>query len=460
MKRSAITTIGAGAALAFLAACSGGAPSQAPLPSNPVAEAGTSTAQVLITLGRASSGSTGTKAPAYVSPGALGAAVLVFPNGGTPPTTPSAVADLSPGSTNCTANANGTRSCNIAVTSPNGSDNFQLTLYDHAPVGGAPTGNALATGGAIQTINIATTNSVPITLNGVPASVVLTLNPTYFTRGATQSSQMSVVVKDASGNIITSPGSYSVPITLTNSDTSGSTTLSQSTILAPSTATVTVSYNGGTPSGASAAFGATGSGITGVTNAQLAFISPSPIIPSPTNVAFLGVGPTNTRTITVSEANYTGNFTAATTSCNGIVSLTSSTTALSSFTFQSIGVGSCAYTIGDGTNVQTVPFSVQTAGFSLSPTQLTFLGTGTTNNQTVTLNEPNYSGTFTYDSVVSTCTNSAAGTGKASVSITGSTATISPTTVGACTVTLQDNSHPQQSAILNVSITTESLGGQ
>lgn len=454
MKAAAIALAGA---VIMLSGCSGETIHTAVAPSAGF-PAKTGNARVAIHI--APRKTSAAKRPSYVSPATMGAAVSVYVDGATPPPQPSTVADLSSGSSNCTTNPDGSRTCTIPVAAPAGTDDIAVTLYDRAPSGGSAAGNPLATGTTIQTITANTTNNVTLTLNGIPAYVILSLNPAYITSGVAQSAQLGVQVQDADRDTITGPGNYAVPVTLTDSDTSGTYTLSSSSLTDPTVQFVTVNYSGA-PGPASASFGAAAKGVatSAVTGATLALVAPSKVVLNPTNVAFAGVGGTNVQTVSVSEANYNGTFTATSSNCSNIVTLASSASSNTQFTFQSTGAGTCSYAISDGVNTQTLPFSVQIQPFSITPAQLTFLGTGM---QPVTLNEPNYSGTFTADYTYSTCLNAAAGTGKASVSSSdGVHFSVQAVTAGACTVIFHDSNAgaAPQSATLNVSITTTTIGG-
>jgi hypothetical protein len=80
---------------------------------------------------------------------------------------------------------------------------------------------------------------------------------------------VTVTAKDASGATIVGPGNYSPAITLTNSDTSGHTSLSATSVTAPGQ-TITLNYDG-SPKVASLTIGATVSGLapSSITSAAL-----------------------------------------------------------------------------------------------------------------------------------------------------------------------------------------------
>lgn len=237
----------------LLAACGGGGGGNAPLP-NAGATARTSSAVFTISI-PAKSSSAGRK-PGYVSPNTQSLTIAV--NGGSP----SVTQNITPTSGGCTTSA-GATTCNVSVTAPVGSDTFTVVLYS----GTNASGNKLAAGSVTAAIS-ATPTSVPITLDGVAASVTITLaNPAPYT-GSAAAIPVTVTVKDSSGATIIAPGGYNPQITLTDSDTSGHTSLSPSTLADPGTA-VTLNYDG-SAAVTSATISASISGtITSVTPAKL-----------------------------------------------------------------------------------------------------------------------------------------------------------------------------------------------
>lgn len=91
------------------------------------------------------------------------------------------------------------------------------------------------------------------------------------------------------------------------------------------------------------------------------------------------------------------------------------------------------------------------ASVVLSPSTLTFTGSGASNALTSTASESSYGGTFSASSA--TCTNIA------TISPTsGTTFTVTPVAAGSCTFAIADGSG--QTAMLSVSITTTTVGGQ
>lgn len=129
--------------------------------------------------------------------------------------------------------------CNVPGPSvPPGSDAFTLATYDSANGGGNVVSKATAT----YTITAGQTNSNTITLNGVPASLSITGLPAATAGTPFGSAQaFAVAAKDADGNTIL--GNYANPVSLTDADSTGATTLGLST-LNGSSDTPTLNYTG------------------------------------------------------------------------------------------------------------------------------------------------------------------------------------------------------------------------
>ncbi|HTX55826.1 MAG TPA: hypothetical protein VMD47_01860 [Candidatus Acidoferrales bacterium] len=161
--------------------------------------------------------------PAYVSSSTKSASIAV--NSGSAVTV------------NCTTTCSGT------VNAPVGSDLFTVKLYD--AIDGA--GSLLSTGSLTQTIVAGQANSVDVTFNGVVASLQMSVFPTV-TPGTAGSVAVGINALDADGNAIIGPGSYvdangnPVTIALANSDTSGNSSLSQTTLTAPPASPVMLNY--------------------------------------------------------------------------------------------------------------------------------------------------------------------------------------------------------------------------
>jgi hypothetical protein len=231
--------------------------------------------------------------------------ISIAANGGVP-----FIADLTPNSPGCVPPTQNTPlTCTISAPEPVGADTFSFTTYDQT----GATGNALSSATVTATIVAGQANDVSVTLNGIVASISLSLVPANPPLGTPAEVGLTVDAMDADGNIITSPGSYvdasgnAVTITLSDSD-SKHTTLSQATVASPS-ASVTVDYDGGALT--SALFTAT-TGEISTTGSQDAVLAPSSgsaaPVPVPTTLSVNGN--TDSRTFSVSEPSYSGTFTA------------------------------------------------------------------------------------------------------------------------------------------------------
>jgi hypothetical protein len=254
---------------ALFGGCSGGGGSSVPQAaggggSSSGAAAGTQSVVVAIKIpGSTAASSSSVRHPLYVSPNTNSVAIAV--NGGT-----STVASLASGSANCTAGTGGARSCSVTVSAPVGADTFTETTYQSTN----GTGAVLSQNTTSAKIVAGQANTVNLTLDGVVASISLSLNPASPPTGTPATIALTVNFFDASGYGIIGSAPFANPITLTDSDTSKVTSLSKSTLGVPSDATgITVAYTGGslaTP----ATFSASASGV------PASAISPATLTPS------------------------------------------------------------------------------------------------------------------------------------------------------------------------------------
>lgn len=151
-----------------------------------------------------------------------------------------ATADVSTSSTACKPDTGG-RSCTIGVSAPSGNDQFTITAYDQANA----KGNAIAQGTVAATISgSAQPATVNVTVAGAIRKLALMLSNPYPPVGTATTANVVVNALDADGNIVLGP--YAAPITLSDSDTSGATSLSSTSITGSSTA-ATLTYTGAAP---------------------------------------------------------------------------------------------------------------------------------------------------------------------------------------------------------------------
>ena len=207
--------------------------------------------------------------PKYISPSTLGVAITVYGALGTPPPGPTMLADLSSGSPLCTNNPDTSRTCALAVLAPIGNDNFTVTTYDQTPLGSTPRGNILSTVTLQFVIVAGQTNTIPLTLSGVPATIVL--SPIGFVVPPNQANTFTfnVNVKDADGNVIIGPGNYTQPIVLAvTGDPNHTLSLSTYSLSSPATSSVTATYNGGSLPGTATITGSAAGATSGTTTLQ------------------------------------------------------------------------------------------------------------------------------------------------------------------------------------------------
>jgi virginiamycin B lyase len=153
--------------------------------------------------------------------------------------------DLGSTSPGCSeSQTNGRIDCSKKIDLPAGSQNIVVTLYDRR--GGR--GDALSS--ATTKIKIVTNKvtTVQIVTDGIPATATVLLgDPGASSVDVPQDTPTSVPASvsayDAKGNLIVPPGPYALPITLEDSDTSGATHLSKTTVKA-SGVSLKIKYDG------------------------------------------------------------------------------------------------------------------------------------------------------------------------------------------------------------------------
>jgi hypothetical protein len=262
-KRAALLLAGT---IATLVACGGGGgTTSGPAPSGAKSIQGTAT---LTIPGRPAQSKA--RKPAFISLAVLSATLAV--NG-----TVVATADLSPTSKLCTITNEVDRTCTIPLNAPAGNDTFVVTLFDAAN----GTGKILGIGNATQAIS-GTTFTLPITVGGVVATVILSTDGGTLVAGAPRLVPLYISARDADGVAIVGTDPFASPVTLTDSDTSGHTHLTSTVITNPN-AEVSLSYDG-TALAAPVTIGATGGGSTTVTPVTIPVVTATPT-PTPIAVA-------------------------------------------------------------------------------------------------------------------------------------------------------------------------------
>lgn len=242
--------------------------------------------------------------PASPSPAARGAkfttpagaqSVTFVLGSGTP-----TVLNLTASTPGCTSAPAGL-TCQVSVSAPAGSDVFTVTSYS-APNAG---GTVLGSGSVAVTATPGQTTVAPTTLTGTVASVAISIAQSV-PAGVNGTVPVTIVAKDSSGNAII--GTYASPITLSDTDASGQTSLSATAVPDSTTAAaITLTYKGGAMS-APAVIGATASGVA-ASNIASANFSPDEHFPASgqtltyaysTNGQYTPVGQTPSPTFTSS----------------------------------------------------------------------------------------------------------------------------------------------------------------
>jgi Glycosyl hydrolases family 16 len=240
---------------ALLAGCSGGGgsigsaiPAQAPIVKSTSGPT-TAGATLRITIPGAATSSARRKVR-YISTSTN--SLSFTPSGGT-----TTVISLAAGSPNCTTDASGARSCAINVSAPTG-PNVAFSISTYASADG--TGTALSTARVSQAITPNQPNPIDVTLDAVVSALKVTLSVSAFTIGLTASSAVTVNVLDAAGKIIVVGPNNLVdandsPVSVSLTDSEANTT-QLSTATLGSTGSVSLAYNGATPTVPSATISA------------------------------------------------------------------------------------------------------------------------------------------------------------------------------------------------------------
>ncbi len=219
-----------------LASCSSGTSSLTVPPAAPSSTVPTS----FVFTFPASSSSSARRKPQYVTANIKSVTIVLNTvDGGAPPAglTTSVTTNITPASCPCTV---------PGPSVPPGSDNFTVTSFD----GSTGSGSIVSTASATFSMVAGAANNETITLNGVVKSLSIGALPTGTADSAFGSPQgFTTTAKDADGSTIV--GTYDSPVTISDSDGSGATTLATSGSDTPpagellsSSDTVTLNYTG------------------------------------------------------------------------------------------------------------------------------------------------------------------------------------------------------------------------
>jgi phospholipase C len=282
MKEPACRRIGRVAAAFTLAnltsACAGSSTAQiAPIHSPPVIAAKTARGTLKFTLTVSKKKPIRTAAvirrSRYISASTQSLSITV--SGGSP-----VAYNISPSAPNCSGGGGGAPlTCSFEQATQTGTQTVGLAAYDQ-PNG---TGNILSQNTISTSVLPGQVNTIPITLDGVIASLSLVLTNSQLQQGSPASAGLSVNAYDADQNLIVGPGGYQPNIVVSDSDASGGTTLSvtdggqtinggNSATITDPTAVITINYNGQPLSGATFSASAGSLQTSGGQNALLSFV--------------------------------------------------------------------------------------------------------------------------------------------------------------------------------------------
>ena len=247
--------------MVLLSACSGGGTASPANQAEQTAGAQKATARFVITV--PPKPQSGARAPQYISPSTQSLTITID-------TQTPIVTGVTPASPNCSGSG-AALVCTVTIPVAPGTHTFAFTTFDGPDAGGNKLSTTTLTGQLIVADQV---NTVPVTLSGIPASVVLTLAQLQPPFGSAATIPLTVAAKDVDGNTIIGAAPYvnaggsPLTISISDSDTSGATALSTTTVTSPATG-VNVTYTGATI--ASATFSASAAGIAqaNITNATL-----------------------------------------------------------------------------------------------------------------------------------------------------------------------------------------------
>ena len=234
MKKLVTIALAAG----LLSACGGGGSSSTTPPAPGLAAPSARKAAVTFTieLPARQAASSDKRSPRYVSPATLSAVVTLTGYNGAPVTAPPYAVNIDSvnGCTNLAVSgallrqaagvprgpAKRAPTCSFSVSALVGTDTFAVALYDAAQTSATPTtlaGNVLSLGTSAPTAVVENAaNVVPITLNGVVASLELTVSPALVEPGTNTPVTLSVLAHDVDNYVITGPGTFATPVVLTS----------------------------------------------------------------------------------------------------------------------------------------------------------------------------------------------------------------------------------------------------
>jgi virginiamycin B lyase len=230
------------------------------------------------------------RSPKYLSPSALSVSIEVV-SAPAPYTTTTPIVEYmnNPQST-------------LTFSAPTGQDSFLIQTYDEQNA----LGNVLSKAYVTQTVSGSSTSLVSATLDGVIASLALSISPLQPSAGTASSMSVSATAFDPDGNAIVGTG-YASPIALSIVDPANSGTLSLSpAVLQQPGAGSALYYNGRTLVSASVTASVGGVNLASVTIAPIPSVATYPL-PNPSSKPFaLTVDSANNLWFTESSGNRIG----------------------------------------------------------------------------------------------------------------------------------------------------------
>ncbi|HET9030306.1 MAG TPA: hypothetical protein VFN49_09015 [Candidatus Aquilonibacter sp.] len=304
----------------LLAAC-GGAGSGGTSPAIPGKTASSATATFVVKV-PAKASVTSSKRAAYITSNVKG---IDFTSISTSNSTLSTYVfyALTPSSSYCTGSVSAGLTCTLPVSAPPGQDSITVNLYDAVEPGQA---YILSTGSITQTINDQQSNTVNITTNGVPTFGFLSSTAPYPPVGTATAVPLSLELTDPDGNIIV--GSFDMPVTVSDSDTTGATTLSKTSLNQMSDVNgLSLNYNGVAIPAANLTVSSTSPALAGRVSPTLTTFTVAPggsgPVASPA-VLYFANPQAAAQTVTLSESNGSSGTYAMTNGCGSFANVTGS----------------------------------------------------------------------------------------------------------------------------------------
>ncbi len=271
-------------------------------------------------------------------------------NGVSTPAGPVTIAKIASGAPGCTTDPQKGLTCTIAAAATSGLDVFSISTYQSPDA----SGTALATATVSQNVSAGSTQSVPLSLGGVPARVAFSPSKLpLIADGAIHRFAVTLNVADASGATIVGTTSYQSPVSLQIlNDPAHALSLSTASVSKPGDV-VTVTYDASKPL-------AQGQIVANDNAMAPGTLVAAPLTVNPTPLAiFDDAAPAN---VTLSEGGFTGTFTANIANANDAsVSATSGTLSSGSAVLSvvpKVRFDTTTLNVGDGNMTYAVPLAV------------------------------------------------------------------------------------------------------